>query len=204
MKRAHAPCGRYPFRGAEKGRRSLSGPSRRAQGKPAGFPQVSKHASLLANVCRLTRLPSSRRFAFLSSSSIVPPMVGRYHAGQAYLAAQGRVFVVRYGYGEAGNWQELEDATRQVIVGYKYTPRSGKAKNSSIGRLAVIRRAVEDSTPRRSLIRRGDKWANAFAIYAHFSSSCSIQRWSVCIVIIALCSHLRWSDPRCGSMRWKS
>jgi len=34
-------------------------------------------------------------------SSIAPPMVGRYQVGQAYLVAQGRVFVVRYGYGEA-------------------------------------------------------------------------------------------------------
>jgi len=49
-------------------------------------------------------------------------MVGRYAAGQAYLAAQGRVFVVRYGYGEAANWQELEDAARQVISGYRYVP----------------------------------------------------------------------------------
>jgi hypothetical protein len=31
-------------------------------------------------------------------SYIAPPMVGRYTPGQAYLAAQGRVFVVRYGY----------------------------------------------------------------------------------------------------------
>jgi hypothetical protein len=30
-------------------------------------------------------------------------MAGRYQVGQAYLAAQGRAFVVRYGYGEAAN-----------------------------------------------------------------------------------------------------
>ena len=49
-----------------------------------------------------------------SYSSIAPPMIGRYEAGEAYIAAQGRVFVVRYGYGEAANWQALEDAARQV------------------------------------------------------------------------------------------
>ena len=53
-----------------------------------------------------------------SYSSIAPPMIGRYQAGQAYLAAQGRVFVVRYGYGEAANWQHLEDAARQAIATY--------------------------------------------------------------------------------------
>jgi hypothetical protein len=42
-----------------------------------------------------------------SYSYIAPTMVGRYRAGQAYLAAQGRVFVVRYAYGEAANWQHL-------------------------------------------------------------------------------------------------
>jgi hypothetical protein len=57
-----------------------------------------------------------------SYSYIAPPMVGRYEAGQAYLAAQGRVFVVCYGYGEAGNWQELEDAARQAIGTYRYAP----------------------------------------------------------------------------------
>jgi len=31
-------------------------------------------------------------------------------------------FVVRYGYGEAANWRELEDAARQVISGYRYAP----------------------------------------------------------------------------------
>jgi hypothetical protein len=31
-----------------------------------------------------------------SYSYIAPPMIGRYEAGQAYIAAQGRVFVVRY------------------------------------------------------------------------------------------------------------
>ena len=41
--------------------------------------------------------------ALRSYSYIAPPMVGRYQPGQAYLVAQGRVFVVRYGYGEAAN-----------------------------------------------------------------------------------------------------
>jgi hypothetical protein len=49
-------------------------------------------------------------------------MVGRYALGQAYLAAQGRVFVVRYGYGQVTNWQELEDAARQAIAAYRYAP----------------------------------------------------------------------------------
>ena len=57
-----------------------------------------------------------------SYSYIAPPMVGRYEAGQAYLAAQRRVFVVRYGYGEAANWQALEDAARQAIGAYRYAP----------------------------------------------------------------------------------
>ena len=35
---------------------------------------------------------------------------------------QGRVFVVRYGYGEAANRQELEDAARQAIGTYRYAP----------------------------------------------------------------------------------
>ena len=60
--------------------------------------------------------------ALKSYSYIAPPMVERYEAGQAYLAAQGRVFIVRYGYGEAANWQELEDAARQAISGYRYAP----------------------------------------------------------------------------------
>src|SRR6266545_1314913 len=51
-----------------------------------------------------------------SYSYIAPPMVGRYEAGQAYLAAQRRVFVVRYGYGEAANWQALEDAARRPLA----------------------------------------------------------------------------------------
>ena len=59
-----------------------------------------------------------------SYSYIAPPMVGRYAAGQAYLAAQGRVFVVRYAYGQAANWQHLEDAARQVIASYRYAPYS--------------------------------------------------------------------------------
>ena len=49
-------------------------------------------------------------------------MIGRYEAGQAYLAAQGRVFVVRYAYGEAANWQALEDAAQQVIAAHRYAP----------------------------------------------------------------------------------
>jgi hypothetical protein len=57
-----------------------------------------------------------------SYSSIAPPMVGRYRAGQPYVAAQGRVFVVRYGYGEAANWQELEDAAQKVVASYRYAP----------------------------------------------------------------------------------
>jgi hypothetical protein len=57
-----------------------------------------------------------------SYSYIAPPMVGRFQAGQAYLAAQGRVFVVRYGYGQVTNWQELEDAARQAIGTYRYAP----------------------------------------------------------------------------------
>jgi hypothetical protein len=57
-----------------------------------------------------------------SYSYIAPPMVGRYQAGQAYLAAQGRVFVVRYGYGEAANWQHLEEAARQAISSYTHAP----------------------------------------------------------------------------------
>jgi hypothetical protein len=44
-------------------------------------------------------------------------MVGRYEAGQACLAAQGRVSVVRYGYGQAANWRELEDARPNRPVG---------------------------------------------------------------------------------------
>ncbi len=57
-----------------------------------------------------------------SYSYIAPPMVGHFQPGEAYLAAQGRVFVVRYGYGEAANWQELEDAAQKVVTGYKYAP----------------------------------------------------------------------------------
>jgi hypothetical protein len=49
-------------------------------------------------------------------------MVGRYAAGQSYLAAQGHVFVVRYAYGQAANWQHLEDAARQAIGTYRYAP----------------------------------------------------------------------------------
>ena len=57
-----------------------------------------------------------------SYSYIAPPMVGHYRAGQPYVAAQGRVFVVRYGYGEAANWQELEDAAQTVVASYRYAP----------------------------------------------------------------------------------
>src|SRR5689334_17770937 len=57
-----------------------------------------------------------------SYSYIVSPMIGRYHPGQAYIAMQGRVFVVRYGHGQAGNWQELEDAARQAVGTYRYAP----------------------------------------------------------------------------------
>jgi hypothetical protein len=57
-----------------------------------------------------------------SYSYIAPPMIGRYEAGQSYIAAQGPVFVVRYGYGEAGNWQELEDEARQAIGADRYSP----------------------------------------------------------------------------------
>jgi hypothetical protein len=60
--------------------------------------------------------------ALRSYASSVPPMVGRYQLGQAYLAMQGRIFAVRYGYGEAANWQELEDAARQAIGAYRYAP----------------------------------------------------------------------------------
>ena len=57
-----------------------------------------------------------------SYSYIAPPMVGRYQSGQAYLAVQRRVFVVRYAYGQAANWQALEDVARQAIGTYRYAP----------------------------------------------------------------------------------
>ena len=57
-----------------------------------------------------------------SYSYIAPPMVGRFQPGEAYLAAQGRAFVVRYAYGQAANWQELEDEARQAIGAYRYSP----------------------------------------------------------------------------------
>jgi hypothetical protein len=57
-----------------------------------------------------------------SYSSIAPPIVGRFQPGEAYLAAQGRAFVVRYAYGQAANWQELEDEARQAIGAYRYSP----------------------------------------------------------------------------------
>jgi len=57
-----------------------------------------------------------------SYSYIAPPMIGRYEAGQAYIAAQGRVFVVRYGHGEVANWQQLEDAAQKVVAAYRYAP----------------------------------------------------------------------------------
>jgi hypothetical protein len=59
-----------------------------------------------------------RRFA----ATIALPVVSCYEAGQSYIATQGRVFVVRYAYGQAANWQELEDAIRQAIGTYRYTP----------------------------------------------------------------------------------
>jgi hypothetical protein len=57
-----------------------------------------------------------------SYSYIAPSMIGHYWPGEPYLAAQGRVFIVLYGCGEAKNWQELEDAARQAISPYKYAP----------------------------------------------------------------------------------
>ena len=57
-----------------------------------------------------------------SYSYIAPPMVGRFQPGEAYLAAQGRAFVVRYAYGQAASWQELEDAAQKVVASYKYAP----------------------------------------------------------------------------------
>jgi hypothetical protein len=57
-----------------------------------------------------------------SYSYIAPAMIGRYQAGHAYLAAQGRAFVVLYAYGQAANWQELEDGARQAIGTYRYAP----------------------------------------------------------------------------------
>ena len=60
--------------------------------------------------------------ALRSYSSIAPPMVGRYEAGQSYIAMQGRVFVVRYAYGQAANWQHLEDAARQASGTDRYAP----------------------------------------------------------------------------------
>jgi hypothetical protein len=57
-----------------------------------------------------------------SYSYIAPPMVGCYEAGQSYIAMQGRVFVVRYAYGQAANWQELEETARQVVASYRYAP----------------------------------------------------------------------------------
>jgi hypothetical protein len=65
--------------------------------------------------------------ALRSSSYIAPPTVGRYQVGQSYLAAQGRVFVVRYAYGEAANWQALEDAARQAIGTYRCAPYMGRS-----------------------------------------------------------------------------
>jgi hypothetical protein len=57
-----------------------------------------------------------------SYSYIAPPMIGRFRPGAAYLAADGHVFVVLYGYGQAANWQDLEDAARQLIATYPYAP----------------------------------------------------------------------------------
>ena len=52
---------------------------------------------------------SNYKATLRSYSYIAPLMVGRYQPGEAYLAAQGRVFVVRYAYGQAANRQDLED-----------------------------------------------------------------------------------------------
>jgi hypothetical protein len=57
-----------------------------------------------------------------SYSYIAPPMVGSYQPGEAYLAAHGRVFVVRYAYGQVANWLELEESARQAIATYRYAP----------------------------------------------------------------------------------
>jgi len=57
-----------------------------------------------------------------SYSYIAPSMIDRYEAGQAYLAAQGRVFILLYACGQAANWQELEETARQVVANYRYTP----------------------------------------------------------------------------------
>jgi hypothetical protein len=57
-----------------------------------------------------------------SYSYISPPMIGRYDPGQAYLAAQGQVFIILYAYGQAANWPELEECARQAITTYRYAP----------------------------------------------------------------------------------
>ena len=41
---------------------------------------------------------------------------------QPLVCMQGRVFVVCYAYGQAANWQHLEDAARQAIAGYRHAP----------------------------------------------------------------------------------
>src|SRR2546430_3255880 len=57
-----------------------------------------------------------------SYSYIAPHIIDRYAAGEAYLVAQGRAFVVCYAYGQAANWQELEEAARLAIATYRYAP----------------------------------------------------------------------------------
>jgi hypothetical protein len=53
-----------------------------------------------------------RRYSF-----ITPRMLGHFALGDAYLATQwGHVFTELYGYGEATNWQDLEDAARQAVA----------------------------------------------------------------------------------------
>lgn len=50
-------------------------------------------------------------------SFITPRMLGRFVLGAAYLARQwGCTFVELYGYGEAANWEELEDEARQAVA----------------------------------------------------------------------------------------
>jgi hypothetical protein len=52
-------------------------------------------------------------------------MVGRFALGAAYLAMQwGRVFVELYSYGEAANWQALEDAARLAVTAQGRSPYS--------------------------------------------------------------------------------
>jgi len=48
-------------------------------------------------------------------------MVGCYEAGRSY-AMQVHVFAVCYTYGWPANWQQLEDAARQVTGAYPMVP----------------------------------------------------------------------------------